>query len=100
MKPKSQPERMCAACRTNRNKRELIRVVRLALPKDAPKDTVPALVIDDKGKLNGRGVYVCADVGCIKKLRKIRAVERMLKVQVPETLWEELQCRITTTTNS
>jgi predicted RNA-binding protein YlxR (DUF448 family) len=82
-----------------RNKRELIRIVRLAPAKDAP-DAVPALVIDDKGKLNGRGVYVCADAACIKKLRKIRAIERTLKTQIPDTLWEELECRITTTTKS
>jgi predicted RNA-binding protein YlxR (DUF448 family) len=82
-----------------KSKRELIRIVRLAPPTESPS-AAPMLVIDDNGKLNGRGVYVCADTACIKKLRKIRAIERTLKAQIPETLWEELECRITTTTKS
>lgn len=49
-KPKHVPLRTCVVCREKRPKRELLRVVR------TPEGEV---LVDETGKLNGRGGYVC-----------------------------------------
>lgn len=49
------PQRTCIACRQERPKRELIRVVR------TPDGQV---VLDPTGKRSGRGAYVCARRSC------------------------------------
>ena len=71
MKPKHIPIRTCVACRETDQKRELLRVVRL------PDGTVE---FDAKGKLSGRGAYVCASTECIQKAQKQKKFERSLKV--------------------
>ena len=64
------PERMCVACRQMRPKPELMRVY----------NSDGAAVIDPKGKGNGRGAYICKNADCLKKARKIRALERGIGV--------------------
>jgi uncharacterized protein len=71
MKPKHIPIRTCVACRETDQKRELLRVVRL------PDGTVE---FDAKGKLSGRGAYVCASKECIQTAQKQKKFERSLKV--------------------
>ncbi len=55
------PIRMCVVCRTRRPKFDLIRLV-------ADKDGI--IRRDDKGRLGGRGAYVCPNEKCIEKLLK------------------------------
>ena len=55
------PMRTCIACRTERPKKELLRIVRT-------KDGVFSL--DKTGKVSGRGAYICNDKNCIDKLIK------------------------------
>jgi len=55
MKRKHVPQRTCAACRLVKAKRELIRVVRV------PDGRV---CVDETGKANGRGAYLCRDRTC------------------------------------
>lgn len=47
--------RTCVACRTSRPKRELVRVVALA---------AGGVVVDETGKQNGRGAYLCRQKVC------------------------------------
>jgi hypothetical protein len=70
-KPKHTPIRTCVACRNTDEKRDLLRVVR------QPDGTV---IHDPKGKLSGRGAYVCASAECIALARKQKRLERSLKV--------------------
>lgn len=58
MRPKHVPQRTCVACRQVKSKRELIRVVR------APDGKV---FVDETGKANGRGAYLCRDRACWEK---------------------------------
>jgi hypothetical protein len=58
MRPKHVPQRTCIACRQVKSKRELIRVVR------APDGKV---FVDETGKANGRGAYLCRDRACWEK---------------------------------
>ena len=77
----SEPMRMCAGCRTHAPKRELIRVVR------TPAGEV---VADAREKMPGRGAYICRSHECFAKIRKSRALERMLEVSITEETYEAI----------
>jgi uncharacterized protein len=73
------PLRTCMGCREQKPKRQLVRIVR------TPEGSV--IVDDPKGKANGRGAYICADVACFEKALKKKAFAHVLKVSIPpETL--------------
>jgi predicted RNA-binding protein YlxR (DUF448 family) len=36
--------------------------------------------LDESGRAPGRGAYICADVACLEKARRTRALERALRV--------------------
>jgi len=56
--PKHVPQRTCVACRQVKSKRELIRVVRVLDGR---------VLVDETGKANGRGAYLCRDRACWEK---------------------------------
>ena len=76
------PERTCVACRTRREKAQLIRIVR------QPDGSV---VIDEAGDLAGRGAYLCADSDCWALAVRRSALQRALHVPLPEGLKERLE---------
>lgn len=78
---KKKPQRTCIACRQMLDKRELCRVVRTPAGE---------IILDDTGKLAGRGAYLCRNVACLQKALKSRALERALKQPLSEELKEEL----------
>lgn len=55
MRQKHVPIRTCIACRRQRPKREMVRIVR------SPEGHVHA---DTTGKAHGRGAYLCRERGC------------------------------------
>ena len=75
------PQRQCVGCRTMRDKKELIRVVR------TPEGEI---VLDSTGKRSGRGAYVCPDPACLKKARKSRALERAFALEIPGPVYDAL----------
>jgi predicted RNA-binding protein YlxR (DUF448 family) len=72
---KHKPQRTCIVCRENKEKRELIRVVR------TPEKRV---VIDPTGKANGRGAYLCRQSDCQDKGLQKGRLDRALKVTLSE----------------
>lgn len=54
-RPKHIPLRTCIACRQERNKRELVRIVRTP---------TAGVQVDPTGKLAGRGAYLCRSRAC------------------------------------
>jgi predicted RNA-binding protein YlxR (DUF448 family) len=76
------PTRTCVACRTERQKREFVRIVR-------SPDGVVAL--DPTGKATGRGAYLCADGSCWSVALKKKAIERALSAPLPAELRERLE---------
>ncbi len=74
--------RTCAGCRTAKEKKELIRIVR------RPDGTV---CVDRVGRENGRGTYICPDAACLAKARKSKSIERSLSVPIPDPVYEELE---------
>ena len=47
--------------------------------------------IDSTGKKNGKGAYLKLDREVILKARKNKALDRALEVEVPESIYEELE---------
>jgi predicted RNA-binding protein YlxR (DUF448 family) len=76
------PVRTCVACRTERQKRDFIRVVR------APDGTVS---LDRTGRANGRGAYLCADGSCWAVALKKKSIERALSAQLPVEVRSQLE---------
>lgn len=76
------PMRQCLGCREMKEKKELIRVVR------TPEGSVS---LDFRGKVPGRGAYVCRSAACLEKAIKTRALERALGEKIPEELYGALR---------
>ncbi|HNX99904.1 MAG TPA: YlxR family protein [Oscillospiraceae bacterium] len=83
--PKKIPMRQCLGCREMREKKELLRVVR------TPEGTV---ALDFRGKLPGRGAYVCRSAECLEKAVRTRALERALGEKIPEELYDTLRSQL------
>jgi len=78
-KQKKVPMRTCVGCREQKPKLELVRVVRT--PEGEIRTDGP------RGKLNGRGAYVCPNTDCFDKALKRRAFQHMFKQKMDkETL--------------
>ena len=89
-KPRKIPQRQCVGCRTMKDKKALIRVVR------SPEGAVS---LDFKGKMPGRGAYVCPDPECLKKARKSRALERAFETEIPAEVYDAMECQMEVETN-
>lgn len=85
MKTSNKPERTCCGCRKVFEKSLLLRVVR------TPSGNV---VFDPKGKENGRGAYVCRNTECLLKAKKTRRFGSVLKAQISEGVYEEIEKEI------
>ena len=75
------PQRQCMGCRERMDKKALIRVVRT---------TDGNVQLDFSGKLNGRGAYICPKADCLKKVRKSKALDRSLEVEIPQEVYDRL----------
>ena len=80
--PKKIPMRQCVGCREMKPKKELIRVVR------SPEGQVS---LDFRGKLPGRGAYVCPNPACLAKAKTSTALERAFSAPLPEEVYQALE---------
>lgn len=76
------PQRTCVACRTTSDKREFVRIVRIA------EGTV---VADPTGKRDGRGAYLCARRACWEDALKKDRLGRALRTAISPADREELR---------
>ena len=76
------PMRQCTGCSEMKNKKEMIRVLKTAEGE---------IFLDATGRKNGRGAYICRSSECLEKAVKNRGLERSLKTQIPEAVYEELK---------
>ena len=81
-KPKKIPLRRCLATGEQFPKKELLRVVR------TPEGNV---VVDEKGKANGRGAYISRSIEAVDIAKKKRVFDRELEVAVPDEIYDELK---------
>ncbi len=81
-KVKKIPMRQCMGCNEHKPKAELLRVVR------SPEGETS---LDFTGKKSGRGAYICREVGCLKKARKSRRLERVLECSISEEVYDAME---------
>jgi predicted RNA-binding protein YlxR (DUF448 family) len=68
--------RTCVSCRTEREKADLVRIVRTQSGQNANVE----VRVDPTGKASGRGAYLCADSECWSKAIQTKSVQRALEV--------------------
>ena len=78
---KKMPERTCVITKEKTLKKDLLRVVR---------DNTGNVSVDTTGKANGRGAYLKKDKEVINKAKTTKALERILEVTIPDTIYEEM----------
>ena len=82
---KKTPERLCIGCQTVHPKKELVRIVR------SPEGVFS---VDFKGKMPGRGAYVCHKPECfdaaVKRKRFEKAFQGQVSAEILETLRAEM----------
>ena len=74
--------RMCVACRQMKDKHSLIRVV---------KDKEGNISIDETGKKNGRGAYVCKEPECFAKLKKQKSLNKAFKCNIDDEILSQIE---------
>ena len=83
---KSIPQRMCVVCREMKGKPDLVRIVL--------NNSTGLAEIDNTGKKNGRGAYVCKNKECIESLQKRKVLNRTFSTNIGEEIYEELRSYI------
>ncbi len=81
MAVKKIPMRTCIACRTEKPKKELIRIV---------KSKEGVFSVDKTGKLNGRGAYSCNDKNCIEKICKKNLLNHAFEMEVSKEVYAKI----------
>lgn len=84
--PRKLPIRRCAGCGEHFPKNELIRVLR------TPEGEI---TLDESGKKSGRGVYLCKNPNCLKKVRKANRLAAALACEIPAEVYDRLEEELT-----
>lgn len=84
-KTKKIPMRKCIVCGESKAKKELIRVVR---------NKGGEVFLDETGKANGRGAYLCKSKNCLEKAIKTRSLNRVFSAEIPEEAYRALESSI------
>ena len=81
-KSKNVPIRTCIACREEKPKKEMLRVVRNAEGE---------IFIDLTGKAAGRGAYVCGAEECMKKLNAKKLLNKAFSTNVAAEIYVKIE---------
>lgn len=79
---KKKPARRCIACNEQKEKNELLRIVR------TPDRNIE---IDLTGKKNGRGAYICKSEECLKKVIKTKKLERTFEKEISQEFYDDIR---------
>jgi len=82
MKVRKIPLRTCVITKESLPKQELLRIVR------TPEGNV---VVDETGKVNGRGAYIKKDIEVLNKAQKSKALEKRLECKIEDSVYEEIR---------
>ncbi len=80
------PGRTCIGCGAVRDKKDLIRIVRVA---DG------SFHIDPGGKTGGRGCYLCRDPKCLDQAVRRRGLDRSFHQSIPAGVYDALRKELT-----
>ena len=79
------PMRRCLGCMESKPKNELCRIV---------KDKDNNIKIDNSGKAEGRGAYICINEDCLDKAIKSKRLQKEFEMNIDKNIFEELRERI------
>jgi len=79
---KKKPERTCIVCKTQKEKKDLLRIV---------KSKEGTIEVDLTGKKNGRGAYICKNEDCLNKLIKTKKLEKVFENEIDNNLYESIR---------
>ena len=79
---KKLPQRTCIGCNTEKDKKDLIRIV---------KNKDGSINIDKTGKASGRGAYICNNIECLEKAIKSKRLEKVFKNRISDEIYENLR---------
>lgn len=85
MKVKKIPLRTCVITREKLPKKDLLRIVR------TPEGEV---LVDETGKMNGRGAYIKKDIQVLEQARKKKILERHLECSIEESVYDDIRKNI------
>ena len=85
MKVKKIPLRTCVITREKLPKKDLLRIVR------TPEGNV---LVDETGKMNGRGAYIKKDIQVLEQARKKKILERHLECSIEESVYDDIRKNI------
>ncbi len=74
-------QRTCTGCNAKKDKKELIRIV---INNDG-------ILVDETGKLPGRGAYICDNIECLEKAIKTKRLEKTLKSNIDEKIYNDIR---------
>ena len=83
-------QRTCMGCNAKKDKKELIRLV---------FNKNKEMFVDETGKAQGRGAYICDDVKCLEKAIKTKRLERVFETKIDDKLYENIRGVIIERTN-
>lgn len=81
MKTKKIPQRKCVVCGQIKDKNDLLRIV---------KNKEEGIIVDESGRKNGRGAYICKTKECLEKAKKTNKLAKVFKTEVNNDLYEEI----------
>ncbi|MCI8273368.1 MAG: YlxR family protein [Clostridia bacterium] len=76
------PQRSCTICRAQKNKNELLRIV---------KNKDNEIKVDIKGKESGRGAYICYNMECYEKAKKSKRLEKVFETNIEEEKYNQMK---------
>ena len=79
---KTKFQRTCMGCYEQKDKSELIRIV---------KNKKEEIYLDKSGKAEGRGLYLCKNINCLEKLIKNNNIEKKFKLKRPNDIYEKIR---------
>lgn len=77
--------RTCVITREKLPKKDLLRIVR------TPEGEV---LVDETGKMNGRGAYIKKDIQVLEQARKKKTLERHLECSIEESVYDDIRKNI------
>ncbi len=75
------PERRCIGCKNSFEKSRLIRISKTPDGK---------IIVDEKGKAEGRGAYICKNADCLLKAFKKNQLAYSFKIKIDEEVKQRL----------
>ena len=82
MKEKRVVLRTCVVTKEQLEKKDLIRVVRTSEGE---------VLVDETGKLSGRGAYLKKDIEVLNTAKKNKILEKVLEVSISDEVYNELE---------